>query len=240
MVSTPVLTLYSCGKTTGIALESGYTWTKASAVYDGFLIQDSVTSAAMGGSDVTKYLAKILADRGYEFRTASELDEVRNIKEKFGYAAIDFDTELSVDESKLDKIYELPDGQIITIGKERFLCVETMFKPQLLGIQALGVPDLILEAVKKTNGEIQEELLLNIVCSGGNVMFEGFSARAQKELALQKPSSFKSNVFSPVELPNLAVWIGGSILSTMECFRSIRTTKGQYDEFGSTIVHRST
>jgi actin-related protein len=32
-----------------------------------------------------------------------------------------------------DKVYELPDGQTVTIGSQRFRCAEALFKPMMIG-----------------------------------------------------------------------------------------------------------
>jgi actin-related protein len=37
------------------------------------------------------------------------------------------------------KEYELPDGQVITVGHERFSCPEALFRPTLIGSEASGM-----------------------------------------------------------------------------------------------------
>ena len=57
------------------------------------------------------------------------------MKENLCYVAEDFDGELSNAEqsSAIERNYELPDGQVITLNDQRFRVPEALFQPSLLG-----------------------------------------------------------------------------------------------------------
>ena len=232
----PVLSLYASGRTTGVVLDCGDGVTTTVPIYEGYAIRQAMLRQNFSGHDLTNYLINLLTERGHYFNTDSEFEMVKSFKEKYCHVALDYEEAFNVPIQSLEKTFELPDGQIITLGDERFRCPEALFQPQPAGWK-YGIQGAVVNSILKCDMEMRKCLYGNVVLSGGSTMFPGFAERLRKEIIALAPASMNIKIIAGPER-KYYVWIGGSILASLSIFQQMWISKEEYDESGPSIVHR--
>jgi actin len=238
-----LLPLYALGRGTGVVLDTGDGVTHVVPIFEGYALTHAIQRIDIAGADLTEYLANLLTQRGYSFKTSFEREIVKDIKEKLSLVSIDYlsEAEALMKDKELEKeyeeVYELPDGEKVLVGSEKFKCPEVLFQPNLIGKEVQGIHELVWNSVLKCETDIRRELIGNVLLSGGTSMFEGLPERLTKEIMNLAPTSMRVKVNAPPER-KYTVWIGGSIMTSMSTFSDMWISKDDYEEFGPGVVHR--
>lgn len=117
-----------------------------------------------------------------------------------------------VSSSSLEKSYELPDSQVITMGKEWYPCPVVFFQLSFLGMEYCDIQETILNSIMNYDIDIWKDLYSNTVPSGGTTMYADILDRMQKGITMLELSMKKIKVFSPEGLhPGLTVHLSAGV-----------------------------
>lgn len=232
-----ILSLYASGRTTGVVLDIGAGVTQVVPVYEGLAIPNAVNRVDLGGDDINNYLQILLRRNGHVFTTSSEMEIVRQIKEKC--CLVSFNPH----EQELNTInipYHLPDGQVINLSSETFRAPEILFKPDIIGSEYRGAHDSLVKSIMKTDIDLRKILFSQIVLAGGSTLFQGFGDRLLSEIRKHSssPKDTKIRIAAPPERI-YSTWIGGSILASLSTFKNMWVSKADYLEHGSNIFYQA-
>jgi actin-related protein len=228
-----VLSLIAAGRSTGLVLLSGEDVTMSVPVYQHTALNHGICRAGVAGNHLTSYLEHLLKMRDIAM---PQLDEIRQIKEKLCYVALDYEEELRLDSRDLEERHSGQNGICVIMGEERFRCPELLFQPSIHDIRSPGVHEAINSSILKCDQELEDEFYGNIVLSGGTTMFPTFCNRLRAELEDMEPDK-DMKIYAPA-MRRYAPWIGGAILAGFPHFPGMTVTKSEYDEAGASILQR--
>eukprot|EP01117_Protostelium_nocturnum_P011055 TRINITY_DN4008_c0_g2_i1.p1 TRINITY_DN4008_c0_g2~~TRINITY_DN4008_c0_g2_i1.p1 ORF type:complete len:400 (+),score=127.36 TRINITY_DN4008_c0_g2_i1:471-1670(+) len=272
-----VLTCFANGKSSGLVLDSGGSSTRATPVHDGYVLHKAMIKTRVGGEFLTEHYAKsleskqvairphyliqskkeirigefevILKDLPHVHESYKQFEArqiIRDVKESiFRVSDFAFDPEANANIPAIS--YELPDGNTIEVGTDRFYFPELLFNPSLLNknseilpeSECLPIQNMIADSIAKCDQDIRKELFSTIITTGGNTIFPQFADRLFKELAEKTPQMYKCKIYAstPSDRKN-GVWTGGSILASLGPFQQMWIGKQEFEEHGKSIVDR--
>ena len=83
------------------------------------------------------------------------------------------------------------DLQVLALNNERFMVPEVLFQPSDIGLQQIGLPRAIVEAVEATPPDLHPLLYSNVLCTGGCATCPGFQERLYNELKPLVPDDYE-------------------------------------------------
>lgn len=242
----PVLALFAAGLTSGIVVDSGEHGTTVYPVADGYHVVNGSKKLNFGGFQMNKILSHLLQENTNNLphvkavlSNTSSTGVVSTIKEVL--TSVRSKTEVPVTGNIK---YTLPDGSEIELNGAGFTeCTERFFDPSRFAHIVDGdEPSLqssVLKGIMAAPVDLRRNLAGAVVLTGGNTMFRGMPERLANELRAIMPGTMSTSlrVIAPQDRCN-AIWVGGSILTSLSTFEDKWITGSDYDEFGPSIVHK--
>uniref|UniRef100_A0A1I8NQ06 Actin-related protein 6 n=1 Tax=Stomoxys calcitrans TaxID=35570 RepID=A0A1I8NQ06_STOCA len=242
-----------------IVVDVGYSFTHVVPFVRGKRVLKGIRRIEVGGKVLTNHLKEIISYR--HLNVMDESYVVNQIKEDVCFVSQNFADDMRVhsDAKKRSEVaveYMLPDfttvkrgyirkspsknpisedsdQQSLRLCNERFTVPELLFNPSDVGIQQVGIPEAVIDALKDCPPYAHHELLRNILVIGGTSLFPGFIPRLKNEIRALAPDDLEVSLIFPDD-PVTYGWYGGKEMASSEVFRDIIFTREEYEENGYT------
>lgn len=270
----PVLSCFANARSTGLVVDCGGALTVCTPVFDGYIISRGVVRSPIAGDRVTDELLRRAEAKtgktvrpGYAVKKTVDVDgtitpvyldfpnttesyqrwSTRQIADDLKHSVCRvydsfFDAEANANIPCVP--YELPDGQILDIGPERFVAADVLFNPALSSLPLpadaqLGLQQLVHNSIAQCDVESRREYYSNIIVTGGTSLLTGFTDRLTKEIIESGPAQkIKLIATNYAAERKFSVWLGGSILASLGTFQQMWVSQAEYKEYGAPIVNR--
>ncbi|KAK4267976.1 hypothetical protein QN277_024686 [Acacia crassicarpa] len=276
-----VLTSFASGRATALVVDGGGGSTTVAPVHDGYVLQKAVATSPIGGEFLTDCLMKSLESKGIVIKPRYSFKRKEIRPGEFQTVDVDFPNttesyklycqrviasdikecvcrapDTPYDESAYSNIpmtsYELPDGQTIEIGADRFKTPDVLFNPSLVqtipGMESFaemsssvrGLPQMVIESINRCDVDIRRELFSGILLAGGTASMQQLKERLEKDLLEESPQAARVKVLASGNATErrFSVWIGGSILASLGSFQQMWFSKSEYEEHGASYIQR--
>lgn len=273
----PVLSAFCSGKASALVVDCGAGTTTVTPVHDGYALHKSTSKSCLAGNLLTDEYLKLIEQKGKEIRPHYMIESKREVRpgafevalrdvpnttesyKQFMIKEIVRDiketvcrvSDVAFDEQAHQNIpgipYELPDGNVIDLGTDRFKIPELYFNTEPLNKRKefdedfIPLNQMIYNSVAKCDPDIKREMFASILLTGGSSLFPQLPERLHKETTEKiPPQMYKVKIIAsaiPVER-KFSVWIGGSILGSLGTFQQMWCSKQEYEEHGRSILDR--
>lgn len=125
------------------------------------------------------------------------------------------------------------------LANERQRAPEVLFHPMYIGLEYLGLQELLATGIVRADLDLRRTLFKQIVLTGGSTLFSGLGDRLLNELRKLAPKETRIRITAPPERL-FSTYLGGSILSSLASFKKLWISKLEYEEEGLTVIHRRT
>ncbi len=252
-----ILALYYLNHPTGVVIDIGEGYTSVVPIVNRHAIEHAYRRSDISGRKITSSMQRLLNQKYRDIPLSLKI--VQEIKEKYCYIAEDYLKETMLVEkleTKFVRNHRLDTDRTISLLTERFMTLECIFTPSLIGLSELGLHATLVLSINACPTEIQSTISSNIFLIGGTSQVPGLSQRLHTELIgnpitvpkkggetkqYQIPTDIELNITIPPK-PSLSTWLGGAKLGrlvTSTKTHKIWITKEDYRHEGIKVFEKN-